>query len=82
VRLAAIDALTKVSGDSGVRRSLVSSLGRQDSPIVQAALIDYVLDARDRDALGVLKQFASRRDLDPLVRQRADRAVQRLTDYK
>jgi hypothetical protein len=82
VRLAAIDALTKVSGDSGVRRSLASSLGRQDSPMVQAALIDYALDARDRDALDVLKHFATRQDLDPLVRQRADRAVQRLTEYK
>ena len=82
VRLAAVDALTKVSGDSGVRRSLVSSLGMQDSPMVQAALIDYALDARDRDAVDVIKHFASRRDLDPLVRQRADRAVQRLTEYR
>lgn len=82
VRLAAIDALTKVSGNSAVRRSLVSSLGMQDSPMVQAALIDYALDARDRDAVGALKHFASRQDLDPFVRQRADRALERLTEYK
>ena len=82
VRLAAIDALTRVSGDAGVRRSLAGSLGMQDSPMVQAALIDYVLDARDKDALGVLKDLTARPDLNPLVRQRADRAVQRLTEYK
>ena len=82
VRLAAIDALTKVSGNAGVRRSLVSSLGAQDSPMVQAALIDYVMDARDKDAVGVLKDLTSRQDLNPLVRQRADMAVQRLAQYK
>jgi hypothetical protein len=82
VRLAAIDALTRVSGDAGVRRSLTSSLKAQDSPMVQAALIDYVSEARDKDALGVLKDLTSRQDLNPLVRQRADIAVQRLTEYK
>lgn len=82
VRLAAIEALTKVSSDPGVRRSLVSSLTTQDSPMVQAALIDYVMDARDKDAMGVLKDLTSRQDLNPLVRQRADMAVQRLTEYK
>lgn len=82
VRLAAIDALTRVSGDAGVRRSLVGSLEAQDSPMVQAALIDYVIDARDRDALGTLKDFTSRPDLNPLVKQRADLAVRRLTEYR
>jgi hypothetical protein len=82
VRLAAIDALTKVSSDAGVRRSLAGSLPMQDSPMVQAALIDYVVDARDRQALGVLKELSSRPDLDPLVRQRADSAVRQLTEYK
>jgi hypothetical protein len=82
VRLAAIDALTKVSGDPGVRRSLTSSLPAQESPMVQAALIDYVVDARDRQALGTLKQLSQREDLNPLVKQRADRAVRQLTEYK
>jgi hypothetical protein len=82
VRLAAIDALTKVSGDPGVRKSLAGSLTTQDSPMVQAALIDYVVDARDRQALGALKELATREDLNPLVKQRADRAVRQLTQYK
>jgi HEAT repeat protein len=82
VRLAAIDALAKVSNDAGVRRSLAGSLGAQDSPMVQAALIDYVVDARDRQAVGPLKELAARPDLNPLVRQRADTALRQLTEYK
>jgi HEAT repeat protein len=82
VKLAAIDALTKVSGNAGVRQSLASSLERQDSPMVQAALIDYVVDARDKQAVGALKEFTARPDLNPLVKQRADMALRQLTEYK
>jgi HEAT repeats/Putative zinc-finger len=82
VKLAAIDALTKVSNNAGVRESLTGSLGRQESPMVQAALIDYAVDARDRKAVGALKEFTARPDLNPLVKQRADMAVQQLTEYK
>jgi HEAT repeats len=82
VRLAAIDALGKVSGQPQVRRSLTQSLTDQDSPMVQAALIDYAVDARDRQALGTLRQLAARPDLNPAVRQRADQAMRQLTEYR
>ena len=82
VRLAAIDALSKVSANPGVRKSLAQSLNEQQSPLVQAALIDYVVDAHDNKALGALKQFQEKADLNPLVRQRADMAMRQLTQYK
>ena len=50
--------------------------------MVQAALIDYVVAARDRQAVGALREFSARADLNPLVRQRADSAVRQLTEYK
>ena len=82
VRLAAIDALSRSSGDAGVRQSLTQSLEQQDSPMVQAALIDYLADARDHKAVGTLRQFAGRQNLNPAVRQRADVALRRLTEYR
>lgn len=82
VRLAAIDALTKVSANPGVRKSLTQALNEQQSPLVQAALIDYVVDAHDGKAVGALKQFAEKPDLNPLVRERADMAMRQLTQYK
>jgi len=82
VRLAAIDALTRASGEANVRRSLEQALSQQESPTVQAALISYLVDARDKQALGTLRQLATRPDIDETVRQRASRATQQLTEYK
>jgi HEAT repeat protein len=78
VRLAAVDALTKVSAEPQVRRSLVDSLPGQESPIVQAALIDFAVDAHDRQAVPALRELADRPGLNPVVRQRADRAMRQL----
>ena len=82
VRLAAIDALAKASGSAQVRSSITQSLPQQESPMVQVALIDYMVDAKDHTAVGTLKQFSARADLNPSVRQRADQAMQQLTEYR
>jgi HEAT repeat protein len=79
VRLAAIDALSKASGSAGVLRSLTQSLPMQDSPMVQAALIDYLVDAHDRQALGTLRKLALQPDLNPAVRERTHFALQQLS---
>jgi hypothetical protein len=84
VRLAALDALShtalsKASGSLGVLQSLTQSLPRQDSPMVQAALIDYLVEARDRKALGTLRQLAAQPDLNPAVLERTHFALQQLS---
>jgi hypothetical protein len=79
VRLAAINALSKTSGSPAVQQSLADSLTRQDSPIVQAALIDYLVDARDRRALGTLRQLEAQPDLNPAVLERTRFALQQLS---
>ncbi len=87
VRLAAIDALARVAGQQAgrqvtVRRSLEQSLAAQESPTVQAALIGYLVEARDPKALGTLRQFAQRPDLDDTIRERASRATKQLTEFR
>jgi hypothetical protein len=79
VRLAAIDALARVAGSVQVRNSMQAALGQQDSPMVQAALIDYLVDARDRNAVGSIRDLVSRSDVNPTVRERATDAVHQLT---
>jgi hypothetical protein len=84
VRLAALDALgnialSKASGSPGVLQSLTQSLPRQDSPMVQAALIDYLVEARDRKAVGALRQLAALPDLNPAVLERTHFALQQLS---
>src|SRR5438105_7076299 len=49
VRLAALDALSRHSAQPQVRGSVVSAL-QQQSPLVQVALIDLLLEWRDPDA--------------------------------
>jgi HEAT repeat protein len=78
VRLAAIDALSKASSPA-VLQSLTQSLPRQDSPMVQAALIDYLVDARDRRAVGALRQLAAQPDVNPAVLERTHFALQQLS---
>jgi hypothetical protein len=79
VRLAAIDALSKAAGSPRVLESLTQSLRSQESPMVQAALIDYLLEARDRTAVGTLRQFAAQPDVNPAVLERAHFALQQLS---
>jgi hypothetical protein len=79
VRLAAIDALSKASGRPEVLRSLTQSLPAQQSPMVQAAVIDYLVDARDHQAVGALREFATQPDLNPAVLERARYAVSQLS---
>jgi len=55
------------------------ALPQQDSPMVQAALIDYLVDAHDRGALGTIRDLVARPGVNPTVRQRATYAVQQLT---
>lgn len=78
VRLAAIDALGRASGSGPVVRSLATSLGAQESPMVQTALIDYLVDARDSDAAGTLRAFEKQPNLVPAVLERADAALKQL----
>jgi anti-sigma factor RsiW len=82
VRLAAIDALAKAADDAQVRQSMRASLGRQESPMVQAALIDYLVDSRDAAAAPALREFSGRADLNEAVKQHAEVAARQLTEYR
>ena len=79
VRLAAIDALGKAADYPGVLQSLRRSLPQQDSPMVQASLVDFLVDAHDRQAVGTLRQLASEPDLNPAVLERTHVALQQLS---
>jgi hypothetical protein len=79
VRLAAVDALSKVATHPGVVESLARSLPQQDSPMVQAELIDYLINAHDRQAIGTLEQLAARPNLNPAVLERTHYALQQLS---
>jgi hypothetical protein len=79
VRLAAINALGKVADNVSVRESLKEALPQEDSPMVQAALIDYLMEAHDRNAVGTIRKLVAKPDINPAVRERASYAMRRLS---
>jgi putative zinc finger protein len=75
VRLAAADALHSFTDSPLVRRALPAALGRQDSPLVQVALIDLLSDISGRDVDEALRNVsADTRFMEP-VRDRARKAL-------
>lgn len=79
VRLAAIDALYRFSDQRLVRRALVDSLPRQGSPLVQIALIDLIVELRERQSAEVLRRLADDGNINQAVRERARWGLQRLS---
>jgi Putative zinc-finger/HEAT repeats len=79
VRLAAVDALSGHRNQPQVRESLVEALEPQQSPLVQIALIDVLVDSRDASAVQQLRRLQEDPNINPEVRQRAAWAVQKLS---
>ncbi|MGA3237790.1 MAG: HEAT repeat domain-containing protein [Bryobacteraceae bacterium] len=82
VRLSAVDAIEKYTGDPAVRRALVDAVAVQDSPIVQCALIDLLKEINDRDSAPALRKLAQDGQVDEVVRGRATLAVHKLEGNK
>jgi len=71
VRLASIDALKRFAGRDDVRNAAVEVLQTQASPLVQMALIDFVVETQDQGAADVLRQLSGDDQSDQNVRTRA-----------
>lgn len=78
VRLAALDALSRHASQPQVRSSVVSALEEQQSPLVQVALIDQLVEWHDREARPHLEKLRQSPNLNPVVRQHAEWAVGKL----
>ncbi|HEX4716530.1 MAG TPA: zf-HC2 domain-containing protein, partial [Ktedonobacteraceae bacterium] len=57
VRLAALDALGRHARQPQIHKGVLDSLQQEQSPLVQVALIDLLLEWRDRDAAQRLQQL-------------------------
>lgn len=78
VRLAALDALSRHSAQPQVRNSVMNALQEQQSPLVQAVLIDQLVEWHDRDAKPHLEKLRQSHDLNPAVRKHVDWAIGQL----
>jgi hypothetical protein len=78
VRLASIDALQRFADRDAVRRAALDAVQTQMSPLVQIALIDFVVKANERSSVPVLKQLAEDPQVHEAVRARASWGLQML----
>lgn len=78
VRLAAVDALRPFAGTARVNSAVVQALPNETAPIVQVALIELMVDLREKQATRVLERLASDASADSGVRERAQWALEQL----
>ena len=79
VRLAAVDALYIFAGDPAVKDGIIASLAHQESPLVQVALIDLLVDLREKKAVDSLRALLGNKAIEPGVRQKAEKGISQLT---
>ena len=71
VRLAAIDALRRVSDRADVRVGTKRAVTDKSSPLLQVAVIDFMVETRDPQAPDLFRTLASDVSVDASVRGRA-----------
>lgn len=79
VRLAALDALSRHGNRPEVRRGLIEAMQGQQSPMVQIALIDVLVELHDPAAVQQLKKYKQDPNINPSVKQRAEWGIRKLS---
>lgn len=81
VRLATLEALTPLAqADATVRLGLVHALAQQDSPLVQAALADAMVQLQERRSVPPLRRLLKQANLDDMVKSKIEQSIQTLSD--
>jgi len=78
VRLMTLEALTHYASNPAVRAGLVESIGQQESPLVQAAMADVMLNLQEKNAIKPLRKLLQQKNLNALVRNKVEAAIARL----
>lgn len=78
VRLAALDSLRRYGRDAQVRRGVTEALSPKQSPLVQIALIDALVEMRETGAVQQIKQLQVAPGINPAVRERASWGLSQL----
>ena len=78
MRLATVDALSLFYDREIIRQGVIESLTRQSSPLIQMALIDLLLDMKEKGSLETLNHLQQNEVINQTVRNRAGKAIERL----
>ena len=78
VRLACVDALRRFSRQDQVRQGTIQALNESAFPLVQIALIDYMVETKDKAAVDALRRLSEDSMANEAVRGRAVWGLQQL----
>lgn len=79
VRLAALEALTRFHQQPHVRKALVASLAVQKDPVVQIALIRFMVDMKEKEVVHQLQRITNDAETLPVVKDEAHAGILRLS---
>jgi HEAT repeat protein len=79
VRLATLEALAPLAANPTVRLGLVHALARQESPLVQSALADVMVQLQERRSVPQLRALLKQADLDGTVKSKIEESIQTLS---
>lgn len=75
VRMAAVEALVRHASDPLVREGLIAAIGKQQSPLVQAALADAMLILQEKRSIKEFRELLERNGLEPGVRDKLQHTI-------
>ena len=78
VRLAAVDAIKTFADSPVARKGLVQALNKQESPMVEIAILDQLVDMRERSAAPAINTLMTSSGVNPSVKQHANWALGKL----
>ncbi len=78
VRLAALEALVKLSDKPQVREGLVRSISLQESPLIQSAIADAMVKLREKSSVESLQKLLNKKDLNQMVKLNIEKSIQKL----
>ena len=79
VRLATLEALAPLAADPTVRLGLVHALTQQESPLVQSALADVMVQLQERRSVPRLRALLKQADLDSTVKSKIEESIYTLS---
>lgn len=78
VRLAALDALSRHIGQPDVRQELLQALPKQSSPMVQLAMVNLMVQMREKQSTDALEKLLRKTDVDTTVKKRIEQGIREL----
>jgi hypothetical protein len=75
VRLVTLDALVQLSDQPKVREGLVQAITQQESPLVQAALVDVMVALQEKRSVNSLRQLLKAQKLDQSIKGKIENGL-------